>query len=134
PRNPKMKPVEGMRLVFGEDYYMCRFQLLWNVLTEVLKKILSDRKPSPPYLDLNWELTRAWTDTPVMVPVKYVVGNEDMSYTTPGVNEYVHGGGFKKNVPLLEEIVVMEGVGHFLNQERAGEINGHIHNFIRKFY
>ncbi|CAL1407512.1 unnamed protein product [Linum trigynum] len=189
PRNPKMKPVEGMRLVFGEDYYMCRFQEPGVIeaeiskagTAEVLKKILSDRKPGPPYLakenpfgicpknsgplpswlkeddfnyivnkfsetgftgglnyyralDLNWELTGAWTGAAVMVPVKYVVGDEDMCYTTPGVKEYVHGGGFKKNVPLLEEIVVMEGVGHFLNQERPGEINAHIHNFIIKFY
>jgi len=26
-RNPKMKPVDSMKLVFGEDYYMCRFQV-----------------------------------------------------------------------------------------------------------
>jgi len=27
PRNPKMKPVETMKLAFGEDYYVCRFQV-----------------------------------------------------------------------------------------------------------
>ncbi|KAJ6434522.1 hypothetical protein OIU84_018104 [Salix udensis] len=26
PRNPEIKPVEGMKLAFGEDYYICRFQ------------------------------------------------------------------------------------------------------------
>ncbi|CAL1393345.1 unnamed protein product [Linum trigynum] len=164
PRNPKMKPVEGMRLVLKRTTICADF-----------------RKPSPPCLakanpfgicpknpgplpswlkedvfnyivnkfnetgftgglnyyraiDLNWELTEPWTDAPMMVPVKYEVGDDDMWYTTPRVKEYVHGGGFKKNVPLLEEIVVVEGVGHFLNQERAGEIDVHIHKFIRKFY
>lgn len=27
PRNPKIKPIEGMRVFFGDDYYMCRFQV-----------------------------------------------------------------------------------------------------------
>jgi pimeloyl-ACP methyl ester carboxylesterase len=27
PRNPKVKPVDGMRAMFGDDYYICRFQV-----------------------------------------------------------------------------------------------------------
>jgi pimeloyl-ACP methyl ester carboxylesterase len=27
PRNPKVKPVDGMRALFGDDYYICRFQV-----------------------------------------------------------------------------------------------------------
>ncbi len=67
------------------------------------------------------------------VPVKFIVGNLDMMYTTPGTKEYIHNGGFKKDVPFLEEVVVMDGVGHFINQERAEEISSHIYDFIRKF-
>lgn len=52
------------------------------------------------------------------MPVKFIVGDLDMSYTTPGVKEFVHGSGFKKHVPLLEDVVVIEGTGHFINQER----------------
>ncbi|KAL8208888.1 hypothetical protein R6Q57_008300 [Mikania cordata] len=84
-------------------------------------------------LDLNWELTAAWTGAQVKLPVIYVVGDEDMVYTTPGLKEYVHGGGFKKDVPLLQDIVVMEGVGHFLNQEKPQESTAIIHDFIKKF-
>ncbi|KAL3538204.1 hypothetical protein ACH5RR_001570 [Cinchona calisaya] len=85
-------------------------------------------------MDLNWELTASWTGALVKVPVKFIVGDLDMIYTTPGTKEYVHGGGFKRDVPLLEEpVVVMEGVGHFIHQERAEEINHHIHDFIKKF-
>ncbi|KAE8684091.1 multicystatin-like [Hibiscus syriacus] len=51
----------------------------------------------------------------------------------PGVMEYVENGDFKGYVPLLDEVVVMEGVGHFINQERADEINSHILDFIKKF-
>ncbi|KAK3041931.1 hypothetical protein RJ639_002239 [Escallonia herrerae] len=188
PRHPKMKPVETMRAYFGDDYYICRFQEHGAIeaeianydTAEVLKKILTDRKPGPPCLpkgspfgkttdaplplpswileddlkhfaqnfekkgftgglnyyralDLNWELTAPWTGAQVKVPVKFVVGDLDMTYTTPGVKEYIHNGGFKKDVPLLEDVVVMEGVGHFINQEKAEEINAHIHDFIKKF-
>ncbi|KAL0412984.1 UNVERIFIED_CONTAM: Epoxide hydrolase A [Sesamum radiatum] len=187
PRHPKVKPVEGMRAFFGEDYYMCRFQEPGKIESEiarygaeaVIKKILTDRTPGPPCLpketpfgsniddiklppwftaddlkyyaqkyekrgftgglnyyralDLNWELTAAWTGAKVRVPVKFVVGDVDMVYTTPGVKEYVHRGGFKNDVPLLEECVVMDNVGHFLNQEKPDEVNAYIHEFIKKF-
>nr|GFC96467.1 alpha/beta hydrolase fold-1 [Tanacetum cinerariifolium] len=33
------------------------------------------------------------------------------------VKEFIHNGGFKKYVPLLEEVVVVEGAAHFINQE-----------------
>lgn len=56
-----------------------------------------------------------------------------MVYTTPGAKEYVHNGGFKKYVPFLEEVVVIQGAGHFISQERAEEINAHIYDFINKF-
>ncbi|KAH9689514.1 AB hydrolase-1 domain-containing protein [Citrus sinensis] len=59
-------------------------------------------------MNLNWEMTAAWTEVQVKVPVKFIVGELDMVYTTPGIKEYVHNGGFKKDVPLLEEIVVIE--------------------------
>lgn len=50
-----------------------------------------------------------------------------------GAKEYIHNGGFKKYVPLLEEVVVLEGAAHFVNQERPDEINKHIYDFIQKF-
>lgn len=67
------------------------------------------------------------------VPVKFVVGDLDLVYTTPGAKEYVHGGGFKNDVPDLQEVVVIEDAGHFISQERAEEINTHIYDFIQKF-
>ncbi|XVE63083.1 hypothetical protein DITRI_Ditri06bG0171400 [Diplodiscus trichospermus] len=189
PRNPEMKPVESMRLLFGEDYYICRFQEPGKIeaeiaqfgTSEVLKKIISSIKPGPFCLpkenafgidpntpvtlpswfpeedltyyankfnkngftsplnyyrafDLNWELTAPWTDVKVKVPVKFIVGDLDSVYATPETKEYVQNGGFKTDVPLLDdEVVVMEGVGHFINQERPEEINSHIYDFIRNF-
>ncbi|XP_050224392.1 uncharacterized protein LOC126674065 [Mercurialis annua] len=185
PRNPKIKPLESMQLLFGDDFYICRFQAPGEIeseiakfgAAEVIKKILTDRKPGPSCLskenafgickenpitlpswlteadidyyaskfnekgftgalnyyramDLSWELTAPWTGEPVKVPVKYVVGEVDMVYTTPGMKEFVHGGGFNYYVPLLDDVVVLEGAGHFINQEKPEEINDLIYNFI----
>ncbi|GFZ09025.1 alpha/beta-Hydrolases superfamily protein [Actinidia rufa] len=84
-------------------------------------------------VDLNWELTAPWTGSRVKVPTKFIVGDLDLVYNIPGVKEYIRDGGFKKDVPLLDEVVVMEGVGHFINQERPDEISEHILDFFKKF-
>ncbi|XP_037491361.1 epoxide hydrolase A-like isoform X2 [Jatropha curcas] len=84
-------------------------------------------------LDRNWELTAPWTEAQVKVPSKFIVGDEDLVYRFVGIKDYIEKGGFKRDVPILEEVVVMEGVAHFLNQERPGEINNHIYDFFKKF-
>ncbi|GAV66975.1 Abhydrolase_6 domain-containing protein, partial [Cephalotus follicularis] len=84
-------------------------------------------------LDLNWELMAPWTGVQIKVPVKFIVGDLDITYHIPGVQDYIHKGGFKKEVPFLQEVVVMEGVGHFINQEKAEETSAHIYDFIKKF-
>jgi len=83
--------------------------------------------------DLNWELNAPWTGAQVKVPAKFIVGDQDLVYHMPGTKEYIHNGGFKKDVPLLGEVIVMEGIAHFINQEKPDEISKHIYNFIHKF-
>ncbi|KAG5559869.1 hypothetical protein RHGRI_003230 [Rhododendron griersonianum] len=188
PRDLVMKPIAMFRGLFGDDYYMCRFQEPGDIeaefaqigVREVVKKLLTHRHPGALYfpkgkgfgsfpdtsdtlpswlseedvdyytskfekngftgginyyraLDLNWELTAPWTGAQVKVPTKFIVGDLDLVYHIPGVKEYVQGGGFKKDVPLLDEVVVMEGVAHFLNQEKPDDINQHILEYIKKF-
>ncbi|XP_051142217.1 uncharacterized protein LOC127259113 [Andrographis paniculata] len=188
PRNPKWKPLDFMRKVLGDDYYICRFQepgvaeeeMARAGSVQVIKKFLTGRNPNPPVipksvgiggppgksiqlpawlteedveyfagkfdkkgftgglnyyraLDLNWELTAPWTGVQIKVPVKFIVGDLDVTYNTPGVKEYINGGGMKKLVPYLQEVVIMEGVAHFINQEKAEEISHHIYDFIQKF-
>lgn len=187
PRNPRVKPIDGFRAVYGEDYYICRFQEPGKAeadmakigCEQVLKHVLTTRSVGPPIipkegfghnanttralpswlseedlrfyaskfeksgftgglnyyrnLDLNWELAAAWTGVQVKVPVKFITGEQDMVYTSPGIREYIESGRFKKDVPNLEEVEVQKGVGHFNNQEAAGDISTHIYNFIKKF-
>ncbi|XP_057772106.1 uncharacterized protein LOC130991747 [Salvia miltiorrhiza] len=82
-------------------------------------------------LDINWELTAAWTGSKIQVPVKFVVGDLDLTYNAPGAKDYMHKGGFKKDCPLLKDVVVMEGVGHFIHEEKPDEVNQHILSFFK---
>ncbi|KAJ9550044.1 hypothetical protein OSB04_022587 [Centaurea solstitialis] len=82
---------------------------------------------------LSWELTSAWRGAKVMVPTKFITGDLDLVYHMAGMKEYIHNGGFQEDVPLLEEVVVMEGVAHFINQEKPHETNNHILEFLNKF-
>nr|VDD55097.1 unnamed protein product [Brassica oleracea] len=84
-------------------------------------------------IDRNWELTAPSTGAKIGVPVKFIVGDQDLTYNSPGIKEYIHGGGFKRDVPLLDETVVLNGVGHFLHEENPDVINQHIHSFFQKF-
>ncbi|CDJ26419.1 hypothetical protein CFC21_045052 [Triticum aestivum] len=83
--------------------------------------------------DKNCELAAPWADAKVQVPTKYIVGDGDITYNFEGIQDYIHGGGFKEDVPLLDEVVVIPGSGHFIQQERAQEVSDHIYDFIIKF-
>uniref|UniRef100_A0ACD5VS60 Uncharacterized protein n=1 Tax=Avena sativa TaxID=4498 RepID=A0ACD5VS60_AVESA len=84
-------------------------------------------------MDLNWELSAPWTGASVKVATKFIIGDLDALYNAPGVKDYIHKGGFKANVPNLEDVVILEGVGHFLNQEKPDEVSEHICEFFSKF-
>lgn len=81
----------------------------------------------------TWENTAPWTGAQVKVPAKFVVGELDLAYHMLGVKDYIQSGGFQKDVPLLQEVVVMEDTAHFINEEKPDEINKHIYEFIKQF-
>ncbi|KAL6619497.1 hypothetical protein ACP70R_034636 [Stipagrostis hirtigluma subsp. patula] len=186
PRSAARKPVEGLRALYGDDYYICRIQEPGAIEAEfarlgteqVLRKFLSYRTPGPLFipktgwgsqddevplpswvteedikyyaskfdktgftgglnyyraLNKTWELTSPWTGAEIKVPVKFIIGDLDLTYHTPGIQDFIHKGGFKKFVPLLDDVVVMKDVGHFINEEKPNEVSDHIISFIKKF-
>jgi hypothetical protein len=42
---------------------------------------------------------------PVKVPTKFIVGDMDVMYNTPGVKDYIQNSGLKASVPNMEEHV-----------------------------
>ncbi|MFS8030084.1 putative soluble epoxide hydrolase [Helianthus anomalus] len=188
PRNPKFKPVDALRALYGNDYYIIRFQEPGEIEGELavwgterfLNDLFNYRKPEalllpkgngfgtspndplvlPSWLskedlayytskfektgftgglnyyralNINWELTAAWTGAQVKVPVKFIVGDLDLTYNTMGAKDYIERGGFKKDVPLLEDVIILKDVSHFLHEEKPDEINQYIHHFFNKF-
>ncbi|KAH0767959.1 hypothetical protein KY285_003830 [Solanum tuberosum] len=185
PRNPIIRPIVALHAIYGDEYYIIRFQEPGEIEEEfaqigtktVLEKMLTIRDPEPlklpkgkPFddspvilppwltetdvdyyatkyehtgftgglnyyraLDLNWELTAPWTGAKIEVPVKFIVGDLDLTYNSAGVKDYINKGGLKKNVPLLEDVVILKGVAHFLQQEKPDEVNEHIHVFFQSF-
>ncbi|KAK8279678.1 hypothetical protein V6Z12_D09G127500 [Gossypium hirsutum] len=155
PRNPQMKPTDGWRAIYGNDYYICRIQEPGEIEAEFAEMVpdplmLPKGKPFghsantpitlPSWLseeevnyyvtkfnksgftgvinyyrnfDRNWELMAPWGGCEVKVAAKFVVGDKD--------------------VPMLEEVVVMEGVGHFIHMEKPDEINNLIYDFFHQF-
>jgi pimeloyl-ACP methyl ester carboxylesterase len=84
-------------------------------------------------MDRNWELATPWSDAKVAVPTKFIVGDGDLTYHYTGIQDYLHKGGFKADVPMLQDVVVVPGAGHFIQQEKADEVSNHIYDFIAKF-
>ncbi|KAK3140396.1 hypothetical protein QOZ80_5AG0400320 [Eleusine coracana subsp. coracana] len=186
PRSAARKPVDALRALFGDDYYICRIQEPGAIEAEfarlgteqVLQKFFSYRTPGPLHipksgwgspddeiplpswiteedikyyasqfdktgftgalnyyraLNRTWELTSPWNLAEIKVPVKFIIGDIDLTYHTPGIQDFIHKGGFKKFVPLLDDVVVMKDVGHFINEEKPEEVSDHIISFIKKF-
>ena len=72
-------------------------------------------------------------ESKVEVPAKFIVGDLDLTYNSPGFNEHMNFDVMKKYVPFLEDVVVMKGVDHFVQEEKSAEINQYIYDFFQKF-
>jgi pimeloyl-ACP methyl ester carboxylesterase len=79
--------------------------------------------------DRNWELMATFTGVKVTVPALYVAGDRDMVVSFPGTAELL--ANLKQFVPALRNIQMLPGCGHWTQQERPGEVNAAIIDFIR---
>jgi pimeloyl-ACP methyl ester carboxylesterase len=79
--------------------------------------------------DRNWELTAPWAGAQVTVPALYVVGDRDVVYHFPGAGPQMVSS-LPKFVPNLKQAVVLEGCGHWTQQERAEEVNRLLVEFL----
>jgi pimeloyl-ACP methyl ester carboxylesterase len=80
-------------------------------------------------VDRNWELMAAFTGALVTVPALYVAGDRDMVVAIPGMDQ--HLANMKQFVPALRSIQMLPGCGHWTQQERPGEVNAAIIDFVR---
>jgi pimeloyl-ACP methyl ester carboxylesterase len=79
-------------------------------------------------LDRNWELTAAWDGALIRQPALFVAGSKDAVITG-----MIGAGALKhlpKAVPGLRRSLILEGAGHWIQQERAVEVNAALLEFL----
>jgi pimeloyl-ACP methyl ester carboxylesterase len=81
-------------------------------------------------IDRNWELTAPWAGAQVRVPALYVVGDRDVVFHFPGGGAQMLTA-LPSFVPNLKQAVLLEGCGHWTQQERADEVNRLLLEFLR---
>lgn len=79
-------------------------------------------------IDSNWELMAPWQGAKVTPPALYVVGDRDVVYNFPGLRQA--STDLHKVVPNLTRAIVLEGCGHWTQQERPAEVNNALLEFL----
>jgi pimeloyl-ACP methyl ester carboxylesterase len=80
-------------------------------------------------IDRNWELLAPYVGAPVTVPALYMAGDLDLVVAFPRMKELI--ADLKRFVPELRSSIMLEGCGHWTQQERAGEVNTAMLQFLR---
>ncbi|MEU6402788.1 alpha/beta hydrolase [Streptomyces sp. NPDC046985] len=80
-------------------------------------------------LDRNWELTAPWAGAAVTVPALYVYGDRDPVPAFPGAPEFIES--LPDRMPSLWRApLVLEGCGHWTQQERPAEVTAALLEFL----
>lgn len=79
-------------------------------------------------IDRNWELLAAYKHAKVVVPALYVAGDRDLVVRFPGMDKLIPA--LKDVVPNLRKTIMLPGCGHWTQQERVGEVNAAILEFL----
>jgi pimeloyl-ACP methyl ester carboxylesterase len=81
-------------------------------------------------IDRNWELLAPFAGARVKVPALYIAGDRDPVVRFPGMDRLIpHLADF---VPELRATIMLPGCGHWTQQERVGEVNGAMIDFLRR--
>jgi pimeloyl-ACP methyl ester carboxylesterase len=78
---------------------------------------------------LNWELMAAWHNAPLTAPSLFVAGQKDLVVNWPVVKEVVPVLR-EFSTPNLTKSVLIEGCGHWVQQERPSQVNELLIEFL----
>jgi len=80
-------------------------------------------------LDRNWDLTAPWQGAQIRQPSLFIAGSEDEVVT--GLIGAKRIADMEKVLPGLRQKLVIEGAGHWVQQECAAEVNASLIAFLR---
>jgi pimeloyl-ACP methyl ester carboxylesterase len=80
-------------------------------------------------IDRNWELLAPFAGAQVTVPALYVAGDRDLVVGFRGMDQLIPN--LTKFVPQLRRTLMLSGCGHWTQQERPGEVNAAMLDFLK---
>jgi len=81
-------------------------------------------------IDRNWELTAPWQGAQINQPSLFIAGSKDSVIT--GIMGGKRVAEMERVLPNLRQKLIIEGAGHWIQQERAGEVNAALIAFLRE--
>jgi pimeloyl-ACP methyl ester carboxylesterase len=81
-------------------------------------------------IDRNWELTASWQDAQIHQPSLFIAGSRDSVIT--GLIGAKRVGDMERVLPNLRKKLIIDGAGHWVQQERADEVNAALIGFLRE--
>jgi pimeloyl-ACP methyl ester carboxylesterase len=80
-------------------------------------------------IDRGWELLAPFAGARVGVPALYVVGERDFTVGFRGMDQVIRN--LDRFAPQLRRTVLLPGCGHWTQQERPGEVNAAMIEFVQ---
>jgi pimeloyl-ACP methyl ester carboxylesterase len=80
-------------------------------------------------LDRNWELTAPWQDAQIRQPSLFVAGSKDAVIT--GLIGAKRLTDMERVLTDLKGKIILEGAGHWVQQERPDEVNAALVDFLK---
>jgi pimeloyl-ACP methyl ester carboxylesterase len=81
-------------------------------------------------LDRNWDLTAPWQDAQIRQPSLFIAGSNDSVIT--GLIGAKRVADMERVLPNLKQKLIIDGAGHWIQQERADEVNAALIAFLRQ--
>ncbi|HYM32865.1 MAG TPA: alpha/beta hydrolase [Candidatus Cybelea sp.] len=82
-------------------------------------------------IDRNWELTAPWAGATIAQPTLFIAGTKDAVIRNPAGEASLKA--MPQTVPGLKRQVLIEGGGHWIQQERPAEVNAALIPFLKDF-
>lgn len=83
-------------------------------------------------IDRNWELTAPWQSAQIHQPSLFVAGSQDSVIT--GMMGGKRVSEMERVLPNLTRKLIIEGAGHWIQQERPDEVNAALVEFLKMHF
>ena len=81
-------------------------------------------------IDRNWELTAPWQDAQIHQPSLFIAGSKDSVIT--GLIGAKRVNDLERVLPNLKQKLIIDGAGHWIQQERPDEVNAALIAFLKE--